>query len=159
MAQLPTTQLENHPAGSTGLNGIINANWERLEAIFLPIATASYDSQITWASGTKKFQVRAANAAPAYAASVEVDFTGAMLQQIGTLTGNLTLTTSNRAAGRRATVVIRADGSSRTLTFPGWTWLGAAAPASIAANKTGLLELISTGTDDASVLARWTVQP
>jgi hypothetical protein len=38
-------------------------------------------------------------------------------------------------------------------------FVGSAAPASIAANKTGLLELYSYGTTDANVVARWSVQP
>ena len=38
-------------------------------------------------------------------------------------------------------------------------FVGSAAPANIAANKTGILRLISVGTTDQSVMAQWTVQP
>jgi hypothetical protein len=57
-------------------------------------------------------------------------------------------------------VFITCDGSTRTLTFPaGWHFVGAAAPANIAANKRAWLQLRSTGTTDAEVIARWLVEP
>lgn len=155
---LTFTGLENHPLGTSALNGIVNANWERLEAIWTPLGTAAVDGAIGWDTTGKVFTYRAPQAAVTYAASVAIAFNGALSQTIA-LTGNLTLTTSNLAVGRRVTVIITADASVRTLAFPAWKFLGAAAPTNIAASKTGLLELWSTGTTDANVLARWTVQP
>jgi len=77
-----------------------------------------------------------------------------------TLAGNLTLTTSNIKFGMHMIVFIIGDGSLRTLTFPGtWHFVGAAAPANIAASKRGMLQLWSTGTTDAEVWARWLVEP
>lgn len=98
----------------------------------------------------------------AYAASVNLDFdspNSAGAKRI-TLAGNLTLTTSNIKFGMEMFVFIIGDGSLRTLTFPAaWAFIGAAAPANIAANKRGLLYLLSTGVADADVWARWLVQP
>jgi hypothetical protein len=69
------------------------------------------------------------------------------------------LTSANLIAGGCVLVKISADASARNLIFPAWKFLGSAAPVSIAANKTGLLELWSTSTTDALVLARWSVEP
>ena len=50
------------------------------------------------------------------------------------LTGNLSLTASNRAAGRTVTLRLVCDGTLRTLTVPaGWVFLGSK-PANIAAS-------------------------
>lgn len=89
--------------------------------------------------------------------TVTLDFTSNNLQTLA-LTGNLTLNTSNLASGRAKQVLITADSSARTLTFPSWIWLGSTAPASIAASKTALLTLISTSTTDGAVYATWVVQ-
>ena len=93
-----------------------------------------------------------------YAASIEADFAA---QSIGivTLTGVLTITTANLAAGRSFTLAIVGDGSERALTLPAWKFVGAAAPATIAASKTGILSLLSIGTTDGAVVAAWAVQP
>lgn len=96
-----------------------------------------------------------------YAASVALDFSDFRTRTIS-LTGNLTLTSTSGTInpGRNLCLRLIADSSSRNLTFPGgWKFLGAAAPGSIAANKTGLLELWAFGTSDSDILARWTVQP
>lgn len=158
MALQPATGLETHPAGTIGLNGIIDGNWQRLEAIFAAMETAGPDDAFFWDATGKTFTRRTAQSALTYAGTTNIDLAAALTQTLA-LTGNLTLTTSNRAAGRRVSVVITADASLRTLTFPAWKFLGAAAPADIAAGKTGLLELHSTGTTDAAVIAHWTVEP
>lgn len=94
----------------------------------------------------------------AYAATVNIDFAAAEYISIDDVTGNLTFTGSNYAAPRHIRVrVVESGGSSRALTFPTWTFVGTK-PTAIAANKTGLLELISYGSSAASVVARWTVQ-
>jgi len=159
MALLPTTSLENHPVNTAGLNGIINGNWARLEAMFLPLATAANGSLVTWNATTKIFTVRAALASIVYSATPALSFTGAATQTIS-LTGNATFSTSNLTAGAPLQVVIAADATPRNLTWPaGWKWIGAAAPASIAASKTGMLYLLSTTTADSGVVARWVVEP
>jgi hypothetical protein len=92
-----------------------------------------------------------------YAASVAVDFSGAR-QQIVTLTGDITFTSSGLAAGESVLLKIVGDGSVRNLTFPAWKF-GSAVPATIAASKTAFVQLTSWGTTDAEVTAQYFVQP
>jgi hypothetical protein len=180
MALLPFTQLESHPDGTAGSAAIVNSNWLRLELVFDPSLSAldaSYEAvwrafmrtdidpttdgaSMEWdvSLGTPKPIWRAGFAVISYAANVAVDLLGAKLQKI-TLAGNLTLDALvNQQAGRTVTsVLIVADGSLRTLTFPAWTFVGAK-PADIAAGKTGRLVLHATGTNAADVVAQWTVE-
>jgi hypothetical protein len=71
-------------------------------------------------------------------------------QQI-TATGNITFTTSNRAAGLRGRLRIAAGASTRTLTWPSWVAFGAALPTSLASGKVLRVAWECTGTTDASV--------
>lgn len=92
-------------------------------------------------------------------ASPAIDFAAEALRTV-TLTGNITFTTSNLAAGKSVTVRIIGDGSIRTLTFPaGWKFVGAAAPTQIAANKIAILTLTSFSTTDANVVAAYAEEP
>jgi hypothetical protein len=95
-----------------------------------------------------------------YAASVAINF-GTFYQKSLDLTGNVTFTSVGTVNGARVELRIKSDGSLRTLTFPGaWRWIGSAAPASIAANKIGILRLICWGGDtDSDVVAQWSVEP
>jgi hypothetical protein len=98
-------------------------------------------------------------AAITYAASVALDL-AALDGQYRTisLTGDLTLTTSNLATGRTVVIQIIADASQRTLTFPAdWKFLGTK-PANIAASKTGVLSLTFFGSLDSDCVAAWGVQ-
>ena len=94
-----------------------------------------------------------------YAASVALDM-AALNGQYRTisLTGDLELTTANRAEGRTLVLRLIADGTERTLTFPaGWVFVGTK-PATIAASKTGVLSLTFFGTADTDCVAAWGVQ-
>lgn len=92
-----------------------------------------------------------------YAATVALDMAQAV--ETVSLTGNITFTTANRAAGKGKMVFITCDGTARNLTFPAtWVWLGMNAPTSIAANKKACLSLFCTGTTDASIYATYTQQ-
>lgn len=93
----------------------------------------------------------------AYAASTDLNLNDSEEMTV-TLAGNITFTTSNRAAGRRQVVRIVCDGSLRTLTFPAWVFVGST-PANIAASKTALLKLICYGTNDTDIVAEYSVQP
>lgn len=94
-----------------------------------------------------------------YASSVVLDFAGSAFQTV-TLTGNITFTTSNLAAGRSKTIRIIGDGSSRSLAFPaGWIFVGAAAPTALAASKVAILTMTSFGTANANVVAAYSAQP
>jgi hypothetical protein len=74
------------------------------------------------------------------------------------LTGNLTFTTSNRAAGRTVTLRLICDATQRTLTVPaGWVFVGSK-PANIAASKTAILSLSFFGTADSDCVAAYGVQ-
>ena len=73
--------------------------------------------------------------------------------------GNVTFSDSNLTAGKRAVIRIVAGAASRTLVFPGWKFVGGAAPTSIAANKTALLSLNYFGTIDADGVAEYKVEP
>lgn len=94
----------------------------------------------------------------AYAASVDIDFDLADYRSL-TLAGNVTFTTSNRAAPKTVTIRIIGDGSTRNFTFPaGWTFVGGTAPTSIAANKTGILTATCFGANDSDIIYAYAVQ-
>ena len=74
------------------------------------------------------------------------------------LTGNLTFTTSNRAAGRIVVLRLICDATQRNLTFPAdWKFIGTK-PSNIAASKTGILTLTFFGSTDADCIAAYGVQ-
>lgn len=66
-------------------------------------------------------------------------------------TGNITFTTSNKAAGQQVKLRIAAGASPRTLTWPAWTVYGAALPTTLAAGAVLRVALECTGTTEASV--------
>lgn len=92
--------------------------------------------------------------------NVALDFNSAGYQ-ICDLSGDVTFSSLNLAAGRTIAVRITCDGSDRNLSFPAtWVFIGAAGvPASIAASKRGLLSLTSFAANDANVMAAWGVEP
>ena len=94
-----------------------------------------------------------------YASVLTLNFNTQSCYQV-TLAGNITFATSSLNSGSQVLVRVVCDGATRNLTFPaGWKFLGAAAPATIAANKIALLHLMTFGTTDADVLAKWEVEP
>jgi hypothetical protein len=74
--------------------------------------------------------------------------------KVGTLTmsGDTTFTASGYAQGRKYTLFLTGATSTRTLTFPDWTWSGTA-PANLAATATLKIELVCTGSTEQSVFA------
>jgi Major tropism determinant N-terminal domain len=94
-----------------------------------------------------------------YASNMNLNFQTFAGKRVS-LTGNVTFSGSGYLYGAYVIVRIVCDGSSRTLAFPsGWKFVGAAAPASIAANKTALLQLWSFGTVEGDVVAQYLVEP
>lgn len=93
-----------------------------------------------------------------YAATTNIDMDASGVRTLA-LTGNVTFTTSNKAAGKTTTIKILADASSRNLTFPAWIFIGAAAPTAIAAGKTAILTVTAFGTADTDIVAAYAVQP
>jgi hypothetical protein len=90
--------------------------------------------------------------------TVDLDMAGSALRTHATLTGNVTYTTSNRAAGRSVTVRVPNGGTLRTLSFPaGWTFVGAK-PDDIEASKTGILTITAFGAADSDIVAAWAVE-
>jgi hypothetical protein len=93
-----------------------------------------------------------------YSATQTLDFSASAHQNLA-LTGGVTFASSNLAVGRAITVLLTAA-STQTLAFPaGWIFIGAAAPASLAAGKTAILSLTSFGTTNANVIAAYSAQP
>jgi hypothetical protein len=90
--------------------------------------------------------------------TVNLDFSVEGYKTQPALTGNVTYTASNYAAGRSVTVRVINGSTQRTLTFPtGWVFVGTK-PSNIAASKTGVLTVTSFGTTEADCVAAWSVQ-
>jgi hypothetical protein len=88
-----------------------------------------------------------------------IDFTSDPFRTC-TLTGDITFSTANRAAALSVTIKLIAGASNRNLTFPvDWIFVGAAAPASLAANKVGILTVTCFWTADADCIAAYAAQP
>jgi len=149
-----TGAWEEIPCDSFG-RALINAGSVAGQLTALGIGTSGTISGLTLTSSTRYETV--ISALSYGTGTVTLDLTSNNLQTLS-LTGNLTLNTSNLASGRAKQVFISADASTRTLTFPAWIWLGSVAPTSIAASKTAFLTLISTSTTDGAVYATWVVQ-
>jgi hypothetical protein len=120
--------------------------------------TQSQVSGLTTTDRPQFANVRSTHSTLTYAATTDIDLDTDGFQTL-TLTGNITFTTSNRAAGRSKTIRIVGDSSLRTFTFPGWTFVGAAAPASLAANKDAILTITAFGTADTDIVAAYAVEP
>jgi hypothetical protein len=76
-----------------------------------------------------------------------------------TLTGNVTFTTSNRAAGRSVTLrLVEGGTASRDVTFPaGWVFVGTAPPAAID-DELAIVTVTFFGTADTDAVAAAAVQ-
>jgi hypothetical protein len=95
----------------------------------------------------------------AYASNVVLNFQTFGSKRI-TLAGNVTFSASGFGFGSRLELRILCDGTARNLIWPaGWKFVGAAAPASIAANKTALLHLWAFGLAETDVVAQYIVEP
>lgn len=89
-------------------------------------------------------------ASPAFASTINLDFATEAIADIA-VTGDITLTTSNLAAGRKKQVRLSSDSSVHTITVPGWKVFGAALPTSTTASKVTRISLECMGTTDAEV--------
>lgn len=95
-----------------------------------------------------------------YASSVALDFASVVPYRTISVTGNMTLTSTNRSNSKSFCVrIVNSSGSARTLSVPsGWVFLNSAAPTTIASGKTGVLSLTCFGTAETDVVAVWAVQ-
>ena len=74
------------------------------------------------------------------------------------ITGDITYTASNYAAGKSLSVRITCDGTQRNLTFPtNWVFVGSK-PTAIAASKIAILSVTSFGATEANTVAAYAVQ-
>ena len=128
--------------------------------------TSGTDYDADWATLTTRttsangLQPALSFAAITYGATVDLDLAALDGQyRTITLTGNITFTTSNRAAGRTVVIRLLPGASERTLTFPAdWVFVSTK-PATLAANKTAVLSLTYFGTADTDCVAAYGVQP
>jgi hypothetical protein len=178
MALLPNTGLEDHPAGTTNVGGIINGNWERIDELFDPAlattdpnynflsqaltrgALPTTNARLEWdnALATPKPFWRKFYEAITYAATVTFDMKGGVYQEV-TATGNLIIALSNLAPGRELTVIITASGGTRTLTWPvGIIKLGTF-PTSLGSGKSIMVQFVSTNSSLAGVYAKFNIEP
>lgn len=124
-----------------------------------PLTLNAIHALSTLTVGGKNVETKPEHNDAAYAATFDLDMTAEAFFTVE-LTGNITFTTSNIAAGRSKTVRILGDSVTRTLTFPaGWIFVGAAAPADIAASKTGVLTITAFGVADSTIVAAYAVEP
>lgn len=105
MSLLSITGLETHETGTENLNAIINGNWAIIEALFgggLGMTTITY------------------------AASVDVSVSTSKPVNKIALTGNVAITVTDMGAGRFRWLILSADGTDRTVTWPvGSVWASA----------------------------------
>lgn len=130
-----------------------------LDAYIFPATGGTISGDMTF-SGNVTFG-SAANYTPStvtYAGTTNLDLLSNAIQII-TLTGDVTLTTSNKAAGRSLLLRLVASGGTRSFTaLPDWVWVGGTAPTSLASGKTALLSLTSFGTADTDIVAAYAVE-
>ena len=132
-------------AGATGPAGVVAAT-----------APITYNAQ----TQTVGFDRTLAVSSLIYAATTDLDM-AALAGQYRTITlaGGLTLTSSNRAAGRSVTLRLLPGAAARTLAFPaGWVFLGTT-PTTLAASKTAVLSVTFFGTADTDAVCAYAVQP
>lgn len=151
-----TVPVPNAPGGNVVLNPgdrlYLRAQVQHNAAI--PAGQAGHDADYWY------YEVRRGKPVAGTAnGTVVIDFEAGDVRKYNVF-GNSTFTTANLTPGATARYLLTADSSTRTLTFPsGWTFLGSAVPASLAAFKKAELVLRSYGTTDADVVAEWRAQP
>ena len=104
-------------------------------------------------------RLRMLQEALAFASNTVLNF-GTFTSKRITLTGDIAFSAVGGLFGSTMTVRITCDATLRNLNWPaGWKFVGSAAPASIAANKTALLQLWAFGVNESDIVARYLVEP
>lgn len=141
---LSPTFLETHPTGTFNKNAIVSGNWTIINNIFDPTHVGAQAGVLQAAL--------AGLTVITYGTSITVDLNAGRSLQMVTLTGNLTIAASNKAAGRARRLVIVGDGTDRALTWPvGAVWAGPAVT-SVPSGKTVVVDIAATSTTDASLV-------
>jgi hypothetical protein len=136
----PTERLRITSAGNVGIGTTNPANY-KLEVAGI-VEADNYDIGLTTLASD----------------SIALNFSGETGLYTRTAAGNITFTASNYRVGSIKTVRVIPGASLRNLTFPaGWVFVGIK-PASVAANKTGILTVTSFGTTEGDCVAAWAVQ-
>jgi hypothetical protein len=134
MALTAFLQLETHPAGTLNLNGIINGNWEILDAQFGKISGYSGITTI------------------AYAATIHLQLSTSKPFNQTSLTGNVIVAVDEKAAGLSRILILRGDGTERTVTWPaGAVWDGEPLD-SVPIDGVCMVMVTATGTTDAGLV-------
>ena len=119
----------------------------------------SFQSEVIGADRISGLHFRNTVTALTYAASVALRFDLGAFRTLA-LTGDVTFTLGNKVSGVGMALLLSAGGSLRNLSWPsGMKWVGAAAPASLAANKVAVVQLWCFGATDADVVARYLAEP
>lgn len=137
MSLLPITNLETHETGTENVNAVINANWQKIEDMFASGVFAALVDGMTTIT---------------YGATITLDVEGSKRVNECNLTGNAIVAVSNKEAGRYRILLLEADGTPRTLTWPaGAAWVGSALTA-VAASTIAAVMVICRGTVDADLV-------
>lgn len=161
MALLPNTTLETHEAGTLAQQAIINANWRKLEAMMNPDLLESdptygalYGAIERALNGQRGMDIVTPVATPAY---TDLSLKATRIQKV-TLNGDINLQAIDRVAGREINLVIKCDGTVRTLTWnASHVWVGTPLT-SLAANKTAVVNIYCTGANLTDIILRADVQ-
>lgn len=153
-------QITNSGMTTAKIANLIFANTDNRDYTFPDAAgtLALLSLAQTWTAKQTLYGTIDTLAALTSSASIEIDFDTQETMTL-TLAHNTTFTTANKGAGKKKTIFITCDGTTRTMAFPSWKPQGAALPASIAANKTATLTLECTSTTDSSVWAGYAAEP
>jgi hypothetical protein len=158
MSKLNPSGFETHSTGTINKNGILNGNWERLNALLNPDLS---DTNPLYGSlyGVLEQAVNGQRGLTVitYASAIEVRMDGRRMQKV-TLAGNLQIDVDAEKAGREVVLFIVGDGSSRTLTFAASYRWGGPAITTVPANKIMRLTISCLGTAASEVILTATIE-
>ena len=147
------------PLTAQTIAGPLNLAGGDSETFGLSVANQAAFNQVTVSADAQVKRLILLQEALAYATNVSLNFQTFAGKRL-TLAGNVTFSATGHLFGAYIIMRIVCDGTNRTLGFPaGWKFVGGAAPTTISAGKTALLQLWSFGTNDAEVVAQYAVEP
>lgn len=160
MSKLVPSTLETHPTGTINKNGIINGNWEILNAMLDPDLT---DTDPTYGAlyGVIEDAVNGQRGMTTLtsAATVNVSMKGRRMQKLSIAHDVTTLNVNDKKAGREVVLLITADGTDRDITWNvSHKWAGTAIT-TIPANKSARITIACTDTTNSGVYLSGTLQP